>query len=1552
MKRILALILVLIMAVPFFASCKKSTPPSPPSSSQPATSSNSSQAPSATSKPSSSSAQAPSSSSVKPSSSSTKPSSSSTTPSSATSSASSSTTTNSSSVTMGGGSQTTTTGFNYEDYREVDSEYNRNLFYYNELKFEVADPTVIYISDKNSTEYGYFYAYGTSDQIGCTGFQAWRSKDMVNWEDMGAVYLPDFNNNWAYTNYWAPEIIYDETGMVIQGETYNYFMFYNAERYDENEDFVGANRTTYQYLSVLYAKEPNGPFIHPDGFKNSNGQDLSVTKPVFDFSFSNNLVNADFQCLNTIDASPFVDDNGIKYMYYSGWGSNREGSEEQCIYGVKMLDWFTPDYSTVNLLTQNKRMTVDGPVVEHEGSAKAWGVNEGPFMIKRNGTYMLTFSVYHYEDVNYQIRLATSTNPLDSFVKVDPYNGGSVIRTTFEWDGVITTAGHHSFIEVGDEVYIAYHTFKNRMTIQNGRALAIDKVQFVNHNGKEIMYTNGPTYGYQPLPTEVSGYENVANVNNVSATRVRSDSPALSYLTDGLVMYHNPVDIGEITQDVYFNGSTTSAGVAPSITIDFGNEYKNVRAIMLHFTREYSRRLLDGAITKTTITYKSTSGDKQVIVDDWKFDYSKYNYDMGGVVYPGGAAILEFAELPVKKIEIEIAGNYNESTQKYQTFKISEVMVLANKNNTTITPVSDEKLATPYTYVNADVPEAIKRNVGATFGTATAGETTFYTNYGYDLTNDTTTTKSVKTMAPRDQFAYLNGVGGDLVYLEAYFNVYAPAAYLADGYPKLGLIAKNDQACTFFYIDAYNNYTNKAVGYTQSKIGGGDWDWGSTEITANAPLISYKGAGNYTKLAMARVDNYFYFMVNDVLFFETPEQRGMQDDVEAVYGLLCFNTGMEVKDYSYMTDRQEILAKIEEIRENTPVKKNGATFGSIEGNDLVQSSVTWNVNNDHYEDNIHYADRKVTLSTTDGDHNYLYFINESSTTLYAEATFTVTGSYNDMWPKFGFLFQNAEGNGILFYADCAVGQEIMATPEQMTGTNFGWISKNEWNYPWGSEVKSPDGKFNPQATSTTLAIYRQGNIFKFLADGEVIFNTTYSLSGAIYPAIVSFNVGLEVTNYRITSDANDEKIKELHVTTSDSDGSVSNLVFGDASESAKQVGTWVLGPGSGISSGAGDAYTWATSVGGENFYFQADVKAGDPINNDPAPKVGLVIRSATHELFFAIDAINGNTDKGEPAYGANNWVSYSVRSLTGGFAWDNAFVCVPGMLYTNGNAAKMGVWFNKGQIYLSINGLVVFQTSGITGLSEEDITVNVGVMGWGMAFSFENALAKADANSLKALASDLAITDGDITVDGSIADWTGSKANYYESRSTNGSGKGFKVMAFMGTKGIYVAYEGVSTSVVTDNTLEWWQNLNVEMNFITSTGNTVVHVSTNGKLDEIAVNCWLFSFKTFNVNSTTVTSTVEMFVPYSAIGYSGTEEYAVGFFAFDPGYEVLQGINQEIDGETGEPYRADSDWWFGHTHPHNSNYATADTTYKITANGLVGDLVTTSSSSAGDSSEG
>ena len=60
----------------------------------------------------------------------------------------------------------------YKSYSSInDSEdYNKNLYYLNELKFEIADPSVIYVG--TGEEKGYFYAYGTSDLVGCFGISA------------------------------------------------------------------------------------------------------------------------------------------------------------------------------------------------------------------------------------------------------------------------------------------------------------------------------------------------------------------------------------------------------------------------------------------------------------------------------------------------------------------------------------------------------------------------------------------------------------------------------------------------------------------------------------------------------------------------------------------------------------------------------------------------------------------------------------------------------------------------------------------------------------------------------------------------------------------------------------------------------------------------------------------------------------------------------------------------------------------------------------------------------------------------------------------------------------------------------------------------------------------------------------------------------------------------------------------------------------------------------------------------------------------------------------
>ena len=89
----------------------------------------------------------------------------------------------------------------------------------NNLTVKIADPTIIYITEGKDA--GWYYAYGTSDLIGCRGIQGWRSKNLSDWELVGIVLRPDFENGWADRNFWAPEVIYDEEEKL-------YYMFYTA----------------------------------------------------------------------------------------------------------------------------------------------------------------------------------------------------------------------------------------------------------------------------------------------------------------------------------------------------------------------------------------------------------------------------------------------------------------------------------------------------------------------------------------------------------------------------------------------------------------------------------------------------------------------------------------------------------------------------------------------------------------------------------------------------------------------------------------------------------------------------------------------------------------------------------------------------------------------------------------------------------------------------------------------------------------------------------------------------------------------------------------------------------------------------------------------------------------------------------------------------------------------------------------------------------------------------------------------------------------------------
>lgn len=107
---------------------------------------------------------------------------------------------------------------NYTDGADR-SEFDNNLFYRNDNKTPIADVAAVYIDDPASSEYGYYYLYGTTSG---TSIQCYRSKTLEVWEPIGTVFQLDGNGEDTealYNCYWAPEVVFDRD----EGRYYLFF---------------------------------------------------------------------------------------------------------------------------------------------------------------------------------------------------------------------------------------------------------------------------------------------------------------------------------------------------------------------------------------------------------------------------------------------------------------------------------------------------------------------------------------------------------------------------------------------------------------------------------------------------------------------------------------------------------------------------------------------------------------------------------------------------------------------------------------------------------------------------------------------------------------------------------------------------------------------------------------------------------------------------------------------------------------------------------------------------------------------------------------------------------------------------------------------------------------------------------------------------------------------------------------------------------------------------------------------------------------------------------
>jgi len=270
-------------------------------------------------------------------------------------------------------------------------------------------------------EGGVFYIYGTSSADGIVVF---KSTDLKHWEGPcgnaeGGLALHK-SEAWGGYYFWAPEV-------YKLGD--RYAMMYSAE----------------EHLCVAYADSPLGPFRQEDGPGAYNPGRKGI------------------------DGHVFTDGDGSKYLYWVRWDRGF-GNEIWC---TRISD----DLKTLQGDMVHCIQTIPNTWEQMQDNCK---VAEGPFIVKHNGLYYLSFSCNGYTDQDYAVGYAVSDNPFGPWKR---YEGNPILRRK---DGEVGT-GHHMFLTTSDgRNYIVYHVHSSHSQV-GPRRTSIAPYKFVSKKGQDVM---------------------------------------------------------------------------------------------------------------------------------------------------------------------------------------------------------------------------------------------------------------------------------------------------------------------------------------------------------------------------------------------------------------------------------------------------------------------------------------------------------------------------------------------------------------------------------------------------------------------------------------------------------------------------------------------------------------------------------------------------------------------------------------------------------------------------------------------------------------------------------------------------------------------------------------------------------------------------------------------------------------------------------------------------------------------------------------------------------
>lgn len=248
-----------------------------------------------------------------------------------------------------------------------------------------------------------------------------------------AVFVSDNLQNWTVpegpinglalnkSDVWADRWFWAPEVYAVNGK---FYMYYSAD----------------EHICVATSDSPLGPFRQ------------EIQRPMIESE----------KC---IDNSLFIDDDGKPYLFFDRF----DNGLNICVAELE------------NNLIDIKPETIRKCIHVSQPWEEVWPrVNEGCFVMKRNGVYYMTYSANSYESQMYGVGVATATNIAGPWIK---YANNPILQKPGKLFGV----GHSAmFTDKQGKLRIVFHAH-NSATQIHPRHMYISTVTFENKDGKEIM---------------------------------------------------------------------------------------------------------------------------------------------------------------------------------------------------------------------------------------------------------------------------------------------------------------------------------------------------------------------------------------------------------------------------------------------------------------------------------------------------------------------------------------------------------------------------------------------------------------------------------------------------------------------------------------------------------------------------------------------------------------------------------------------------------------------------------------------------------------------------------------------------------------------------------------------------------------------------------------------------------------------------------------------------------------------------------------------------------